>query len=120
MTDREKIIKIIDKWASRAVITKINGASVYDQNNAAELAGALIADGIGDVSEWKRRAEVAERALVIMAESALAYAEKAKVTAMTSDGFFSCDKDAQLALLVNDALLKAEARLKEMKEENDD
>lgn len=57
MTDREKIIEIIDKWASRAVIAKINGASVYDQNNAAELADALIAANIGDMTEWKERAE---------------------------------------------------------------
>lgn len=57
MTDREKIIKVIDKWANRAVITKINGASVYDQNNATELTNALIAANIGDVTEWKERAE---------------------------------------------------------------
>ena len=57
MTDREKIIKVIDKWANRAVITKINVASVYDQNNATELTNALIAANIGDVTEWKERAE---------------------------------------------------------------
>ena len=45
MTDREKIIGIIDKWAKQAVITNINGASVYDQNNATELTNALIAAG---------------------------------------------------------------------------
>lgn len=56
MTDREKIIEIIDKWASRAVIAKINGASVYDQNNAAGLADALIEAGIGDVTALKERA----------------------------------------------------------------
>lgn len=54
MTDREKIIGIIDKWANRAVITKINGASVYDQNNATELADALIAAGVGDVEKAKK------------------------------------------------------------------
>ena len=63
MTDREKIIEIIDKWASRAVIAKINGASVYDQNNAAELAHALIAANIGDVTEWKEKVECAKRIL---------------------------------------------------------
>lgn len=62
------------------------------------------------------RAEVAERALVIMAKKVLEYAEKAKVTAMTSDGLFSCDKDAQLALLVNDALRKAEQLAEKEKE----
>ena len=58
----------------------------------------------------RHHAEVVERALIIMAERVLEYAEKAKVTAMTSDGLFSCDKNAQLALLVNDALLKAEQK----------
>ena len=62
----------------------------------------------------------AERALVIIAERVLAYAEKARVTAMTSDGLFSCDKNAQLALLTNDALIEAEARLKELKGGKDD
>ena len=57
MKDREKIIGIIDKWANRAVITKINGASVYDQNNATELTNALIAANIGDVTEWKEKAK---------------------------------------------------------------
>lgn len=64
MTDREKIIGIIDKWANKAVITQINGASVYDQNNASELAKALLAANIGDVTAWKERAEKAERELV--------------------------------------------------------
>lgn len=67
--------------------------------------------------EYKHRAEVAERALIIMAERVLEYAENAKVMATTSDGLFSCEKDAQLALLVNDALLKAEQKLAEEKKE---
>lgn len=62
MTERKKIIGIIDKWANRAVITKINGASVYDQNNATELTNALISAGIGDVKETEHRAEKVERA----------------------------------------------------------
>lgn len=78
--------------------------------------------------DFARRAEVAERALswlcdetmaralIIMAERVLEYAQKAKVTAMTSDGLFSCDKDAQLALLVNDALRKAEQLAEKEKE----
>ena len=48
MTDREKIIKIVQPYIS---------AWGDDES----LADALIADGIGDVSEWKRRAEVAEQ-----------------------------------------------------------
>ena len=65
----------------------------------------------------RHRAEVAERALVIMAERVLAYAEKAKVTAMTSDGMFGGEKDVQLALLANDALRKAEQQIVEEKKE---
>ena len=61
MTDREKIIKIIEKWAERTITTRVWGAGVHDPYNAAELADALIADEIGDVSEWKRRAEAAEQ-----------------------------------------------------------
>ena len=59
------------------------------------------------------RAEVLERALIIMAERVLEYAKKAKVTATTSDGMFGCEKDVQLALLVNDALRKAEQKITE-------
>ena len=63
------------------------------------------------LKEVEHRAEVEERALVIIAERVLEYAQKAKVTAMTSGGLFSYDKDAQLALLVNDAPLKAEQKM---------
>ena len=60
MIDREKIIKIIEKNGT------YNGRSLsfdYYVIQPEDLAKALIAAGIGDVSEWKRRAEVAERAL---------------------------------------------------------
>ena len=64
MTEREKIIKVIDEWANKAVkANKFDGASVYNPHNAAELADALIAAGIGDVSEYKHRAQVAENEL---------------------------------------------------------
>ena len=57
MTEREKIIEVIDEWANKAVTTnKFDGASVYNPHNAAELADALIAAGIGEVTEWKERA----------------------------------------------------------------
>lgn len=47
MTEREKIIKVIDEWASKAVTAnKFDGASVYNPHNAAELADALIAAGL--------------------------------------------------------------------------
>lgn len=61
----------------------------------------------------KHRAEVAEGALVIMAKKVLEYAEKAKVTAMTSDGMSGCEKSVQLANLVSGALLQAEQKLAE-------
>lgn len=47
MTEREKIIKVIDEWAKKAVTAnKFDGASVYNPYNAAELADALIAAGM--------------------------------------------------------------------------
>lgn len=65
MTEREKIIKVIDEWASKAVTTnKFDGASVYNPHNAAELADALIAAGIGDVSELKKHRVVVEKSLI--------------------------------------------------------
>lgn len=54
MTEREKIIKVIDEWANKAVkANKFDGASVYNPHNAAELADALIAAGIGDLKEHR-------------------------------------------------------------------
>lgn len=62
MTEREKIIEVIDEWTNKAVTTnKFDGASVYNPHNAAGLADALIAAGIGDVGEWKHKAEIADR-----------------------------------------------------------
>lgn len=64
MTDREKIIETLRASGYGYFIThkKANADEAL-----ADAADALIADGIGDVSEWKRRAEVAERALKIAA-----------------------------------------------------
>lgn len=154
MTDREKIISIIEQNKYCDVNTTANCrecrynkelANYKDMGcSSLKTADALIEAGFISLktsSEWAReacdilrnikddeikciceerddiarRAEVAERALVIMAERVLEYAQKAKVTAMTSDGLFSCDKNAQLALLVNDALLKAEQEMTEEK-----
>lgn len=65
MTDREKIIKVIDKWANKAVkANKFDGASVYNPHNAAELADALIVAGIGDVSCLREHRVIAEYSLV--------------------------------------------------------
>lgn len=58
MTDREKIIEIIKKNGT------YNGKSLsfdYYVIQDEDLADALIAAGYGDVKEWKRRAEVAEK-----------------------------------------------------------
>lgn len=61
MTERDKIIEVIDEWANKAVkANKFDGASVYNPHNAAELADKLIEAGFGYVADWKRRAEVAE------------------------------------------------------------
>ena len=58
MTEREKIIEVIDEWANKAVkANKFDGASVYNPHNAAELAGALIKAGVGAVEEIKKEAE---------------------------------------------------------------
>ena len=68
MTDREKIIKIIKKNGT------FNGGILsfdYYVVQPEILADALIANGIGDVSEWKRRAEVAERALGFICDKAM-------------------------------------------------
>lgn len=58
MTDKEQITKIIAKNGV------YNGKSLsfdYYVIQPEELADALIKAGYGDVKEWKRRAEVAER-----------------------------------------------------------
>lgn len=65
MTERQRIIKIIEKWAERTVTTKVWGAGVYDSYNATELADALIEAGIGDVTKWKEKVECAKRILQI-------------------------------------------------------
>lgn len=51
MTEKDKIIEIIGKSLSFD----------YSVIRSEELADALIKAGYGDVKEWKRRAEVAER-----------------------------------------------------------
>lgn len=56
MTDREKIIEIIKRNGT------YNGRSLsfdYYVIQPDDLADALIAEGYGNVAEWKRRAEVA-------------------------------------------------------------
>lgn len=58
MTDKEKIIEIIKKNGT------YNGRSLsfdYYVVQPDDLADALIKAGYGDVKEWKRRAEAAEK-----------------------------------------------------------
>ena len=58
MDEREKIIKIIEKSGT------YNGRSFsfdYYVIQPDDIADALIAANIGDVTEWKLRAEVAEK-----------------------------------------------------------
>lgn len=62
---KKKIVEILEETEYEWTEEK-NGYILqifYDK-----LADALIAAGIGDVSEWKHRAEVAERALFISAK----------------------------------------------------
>lgn len=136
MSDREKMMEIIKSkmwWDEDFFVPRTIGH--VDARNLGDIADALIEAGFGEVCKWQdigakasakavimcakaeHRAEVAERALVIMAERVLEYAEKANVMATTSDGLFSCDKDAQLALLANDALCKAEQKIVEEEKE---
>lgn len=63
MTEREKIIDLLRDNIMYEI-------QYYPDDNYAEVvfdynptADALIAAGIGDISAWKHRAEVAERAL---------------------------------------------------------
>lgn len=58
MTDKEKIIEIIKKTGT------YNGKSLsfdYYVVQPDDLADALIAAGLGDVEEWKRRTKRAEQ-----------------------------------------------------------
>lgn len=58
MTEREKIIETLRASGYGFFITH----EITNADDAlADTANALIADGIGNVAEWKRRAEVAER-----------------------------------------------------------
>lgn len=77
MTEREKIAQIISEHLcpqGKAHKTLYGAARMcYSYNNFADCekvsgcVDALIADGIGNVSEWKRRAEIAENKLLELA-----------------------------------------------------
>lgn len=61
---REKIVKILEEAYEPIEYgdDDIHGAQIYFPSNE-DVANALISAGIGDVSEYKHRAEVAERAV---------------------------------------------------------
>lgn len=65
MNERDKIIEIV-------LNTEITGISLQNiiggSSLAIDIADALIANGIGDVAEWKRSAEVAEQKYKIALE----------------------------------------------------
>lgn len=64
MTEREKIIETMRASGYGFFITH----EITNADEAlADTADALIADGIGDVAEWKHRAEVAEKKLLELA-----------------------------------------------------
>lgn len=63
MTDKEKIFNIIREFNVR----KRRYSTYTEPNDDEELADALLANGIGDVAEWKHRAEVAEYKLLDLA-----------------------------------------------------
>lgn len=74
MTEREKIIEIIESNKLCILDMDCNDCPYKDKLNKTyscgsyKLADALIAANIGDVAEWKHRAEVAERALRSLAQ----------------------------------------------------
>lgn len=62
MTEKEKIVKIICNMDSTT-----DTLDAITRGDVKQIADALIAAGIGDVSEYKHRAEVAENKLFDLA-----------------------------------------------------
>ena len=67
MTEREKMIEAINSVQAYGIMSNAFGGDLPVTNEM--LADALIAVGIGDISEWKHRADVAERPLHCLARS---------------------------------------------------
>lgn len=65
MTEREKMIKVLRDNIEYELRDYPNEHYVGVTFNYGDIADALIAAGIGDVKETERRAEVAERALLM-------------------------------------------------------
>lgn len=82
---KEKIVNILtnlNNVCRKGSVCKYCKYENYDNCTEYAIADALIVAGIGDVSEWKHRAEVAERALDKATELAYTY--------RTQDDTLSC------------------------------
>ena len=108
MTDREKIIETLRASGYGYFVTH----EITNADEAlANTADALIADGIGDVAAWKRRAEVAERALKIAATRLKCYGGLGEGFCTVSDcEYHHCSNDEGCVLA---HLRKAERELAE-------
>lgn len=76
---REKIIETLEKGGRNFLKSKETKVSIYEY-----YADALIAEGIGNVSEYKHRAEVSERALDKATELAYEYRTEADTLSCSS------------------------------------
>ena len=113
MTEREKIIKVIDEWANKAVQSnRFDGASVYNPHNAAELADTIIAAGFRDVDD---RGKIFMNGEAIVPSPDI-YNEVAKL--LDCPQMLGFEPDVIEVKVRDDA--EAEAMLKEMKEKKDD
>lgn len=83
MTDREKMVEAINSVQAYGIMSNAFGGDLPVTNEM--LADALIAAGIGDVTEWKHRAAVAERALRKACEHIDGVAETCAVCAKLAD-----------------------------------
>lgn len=117
MKDREKIVEIIKKNGT------YNGRSLsfdYYVVKPNDLVTALIENDIGDIIEWKHRAEVAERALLHALETAICDGQCPECDIKFAGNCKGTDKDIRdcAALDVEDYLQQAEKEL--AKEGKDD
>lgn len=103
MSEREKMIEAINSVQAYGIMSNAFGGDLPVTNEM--LADALIAAGIGDISEWKHRAEVAERPLHCLARSFAEAMCKDGNTHYLADGF------------IRDAYRQAEKELAEEKKD---
>ena len=68
---KKKIVKVLQELrASKPIVPNDYGLQIISCTTDREIADALISAGIGDVSEWKRRAEVAEQKATVWKDCA--------------------------------------------------